>query len=93
MKKKDELKNTKGLTPTQQNIIRLRTKLNKEDPNAIKPFTKYKIFNYFLNILCPPLALYRVWKKASPFSPTEKIAQTGVCVIYMFVLFVTLKGI
>lgn len=81
------------LTETQQNIIRLRTKLNKPDPDAIKPFTKYKIINYFLNIIFPPLALYRIWKQDSPFTRNEKIVQTGVCIIYMCVLAVTLLGV
>lgn len=81
-----------GLTDRQKNIIRLRNKLNQPDPNEIHVFTKYKIITYIFDILFPPYALYRIWKKNSPFNNTEKGIQTSVCIIYMLTLFGNLGG-
>ena len=77
---------SEGLTERQKNIARLRAKLNKPNPDSIKVFTKYKIITYIFNIVFPPYSLYRIWKKGSPFSVNEKIAQTSVCIIYMIAL-------
>lgn len=82
----DELK---GLTKRQDNIIKLRNKLNEKDPNAIKPFTTYKVITYVFDIVFPPYALYRIWCKKSTFTPPERIIQSAVCIIYMFILFNT----
>lgn len=79
-------KNMNELTERQQNIARLRAKLNQKDPNAIKVFTKYKIITYIFNIVFPPYSLYRILKKDSPFSMNEKIVQAGLCVGYMVIL-------
>lgn len=78
-----------GLSEREKNIIRLREKLNKPNPDDIKPFTKYKIITYIFNIIFPPYSLYRIWKDKSPFSFNEKITQSGVCIVYMFVLLST----
>lgn len=84
---KDNVKQSEKLTDRQENIARLRVKLNQADPDAIKPFTKYKIITYIFNIIFPPYSLYRIWKNQSPFKTNERIVQTGVCLIYMIVLF------
>ena len=84
---KDNVKQSEKLTDRQENIARLRAKLNQVDPDAINPFTKYKIITYVFNIIFPPYSLYRIWKKQSPFKGNERIVQTSVCVIYMIVLF------
>lgn len=81
--KKDKLD---GLTERQKNIVRLREKLNAPDPDAVHVFTKYKIITYIFNILFTPYALYRIWCKKSEFNSNEKMIQTGVCVIYLFML-------
>ena len=75
--------NNRGLTLRQQNILRMKEELNKPDEKALHPFTKYKIITYFLVILFPPIAMYRVWKKDSTFDITEKIGQTLTCVLYV----------
>lgn len=75
-----------GLTLRQQNILKMKEQLNTPDPNAIKPFEKYKMITYIFNILFPPYAIYRIWKKDSPFCITEKVGQTMVCVLYCLVL-------
>ena len=85
--KKDKMD---GLTERQKNIIRMRQKLNAPDPDAVHVFTPYKILTYVFVILFPPYALYRIWKKNSPFNKQEKWVQTMVCVIYMFVVIVNL---
>ena len=77
---------TDGLTLRQQNILKMKEELNKPDPNAIKPFGKYKTLTYIFNIIFPPYALYRIWKNGSPFCVTEKVGQTMVCSLYMLVL-------
>ena len=69
--------NNRGLTLRQQNILRMKEELNKPDEKALHPFT------YFLVILFPPIAMYRVWKKDSTFDITEKIGQTLTCVLYV----------
>lgn len=81
-----------GLTDRQKNIVRLREKLNQPDPNAIHVFTKYKMITYVFNILFPPYALYRIWRKDAPFNSNERIIQTGVCVVYVLVLISVLTG-
>lgn len=86
--KKDKLE---GLTDRQKNIIHLREKLNAPDPNAVHPFTKYKIITYIFNIVFPPYALYRIWNKKSEFNQSEKGIQTAVCIIYVIVLISLLK--
>lgn len=73
-----------GLSARQINILKMKEELNKPDPTAIKPFQKYKILTYIFNILFPPYALYRIWKKGSPFCITEQVGQSMVCVLYMF---------
>ncbi|MCF0148345.1 MAG: hypothetical protein HUJ77_08100 [Clostridium sp.] len=78
--------NSIGLTERQKNIKLLREILNKKNPEDINVFTKYKNFTYVLNIVCTPYALYRIWKKGSPFTTNERITQTGVCIIYIFAL-------
>lgn len=83
-------KKMNGLTERQENIARLRTKLNKEDPDAINVFTKYKIITYIFNVVFPPYSLYRILKKDSPFSMNEKIVQAGLCVGYMVILLIIL---
>ncbi len=80
------VKKDDGLTLRQKNILKMRKQLNTPDPNAIRPFGKYKVITYVFNILFPPYALYRIWKKGSPFCITEQVGQTMVCVIYMFAL-------
>lgn len=65
----------------------MREELNKPDPNAIRPFEKYKLITYVFNIILPPYALYRIWKTDSPFCITEQVGQTMVCIIYMLALF------
>ncbi|MEG0685218.1 MAG: hypothetical protein RR428_09180 [Coprobacillus sp.] len=75
-----------GLSMRQINILKMKEQLNKPDPNAIKPFQKYKIMTYIFNILFPPYALYRIWKKDSPFCITEQVGQSMVCIIYMFTI-------
>ena len=87
---KTSVSSSNTLTDRQKNIKKLRENLNKKDPNDINVFTKYKIFTYVLNIICTPYALYRIWNKKSPFNENEKITQTGVCVIYIFVLISTI---
>lgn len=87
--KKDKLD---GLTDRQKNIVRLREKLNTPDPNAVHVFTKYKVITYVFNILFTPYALYRIWCKKSEFNTNEKMIQTGVCIIYLFVLANILMG-
>lgn len=82
----DELR---GITKRQDNIIKLRNKLNEKDPNAIKPFTTYKVITYVFDIVFPPYALYRIWCKKSTFTAPEKMIQSAVCIIYMFILFNT----
>ncbi len=79
-----------NLTERQKNIKNLRENLNKKNPEDINVFTKYKNLTYVLNIICTPYALYRIWKKDSPFSTNEKITQTGVCVIYLIALISTI---
>ncbi|MEG0276913.1 MAG: hypothetical protein RR630_07780 [Coprobacillus sp.] len=74
------------LSMRQINILKMKEQLNKPDPNAIKPFQKYKIMTYIFNILFPPYALYRIWKKDSPFCITEQVGQSMVCIIYMFTI-------
>lgn len=81
--KKDRLD---GLTDRQKNIVRLREKMNAPDPNAVRPFTKYKIITYIFNIVFTPYALYRIWNKKSEFNSSEKGIQTAVCIIYVIVL-------
>ena len=85
--KKDKMD---GLTDRQKNIVRLREKLNAPDHNEVHVFTKYKIITYIFDIVFPPYALYRIWKKDSPFNTQEKGIQTAVCIIYMIVLFANL---
>ncbi|MFV0394875.1 MAG: hypothetical protein ACK5LC_10850 [Coprobacillaceae bacterium] len=72
-----------GLTKRQRNIIRLKQELNTKRKSDITPFTKYKILTYMFIFLCPPYAMYRVWKKKSTFVITEKVAQTMVCIVYV----------
>lgn len=88
------IENTKmhGLTKRQRNIIRLRTKLNKSDPNAVKVFTKYKIITYIFVLLFPPYALYRIWSKNSTFNSNEKMVQTMVSLLYMYFIIVNVIG-
>ena len=81
-----------GLTDRQKHIVELRENLNKPDPEAVKVFTKYKIITYIMNILFPPYALYRIWCQKSEFNGNEKMIQTMVCVIYIFVLITILTG-
>lgn len=76
-----------GLTLRQQNIIKMRDELNKKNPDDIKAFGKYKMITYVMNIILPPYALYRIWKKDSPFCITEQVGQTMVCILYMYALF------
>lgn len=90
--KKQKKDKTDGLTEQQKNIIRLRKKLNAPDPDAIHPFTKYKIITYIFNILFTPYALYRIWCKKSEFTKREKGVQTMVCVVYLVVLASMLIG-
>lgn len=78
--------NTKGLTKRQINILKMKEQLNTPDPNAIRPFTKYKIITYVWILLFTPYALYRIHKKESGFVITEKIGQTMVCGLYMITL-------
>lgn len=87
--KKDKIR---GLTERQKNIIRLREKLNAPDPNAVNPFTKYKIITYICNLACPPYAIYRIWGKKSEFSKSEKGVQSMVCILYMIILITILFG-
>lgn len=75
-----------GLTERQKHIAQLREKLNAPDPEAVHPFTKYKIITYIFNILFPPYALYRIWCSKSEFNSNEKMIQTLVCVIYVITL-------
>lgn len=86
--KKDKLDR---LTERQKNIVRLREKLNAPDPDAVHPFTKYKLITYIFNIVFPPYALYRIWNKKSEFNQNEKGIQTAVCIIYVIVLISLLK--
>lgn len=79
----------RGITKRQDNIIKLRNKLNEKDPNAIKPFTTYKVITYVFDIVFPPYALYRIWCKKSTFTQPEKMIQSAVCIIYMIILFNT----
>lgn len=90
--KESKKDNLEGLTDKQKNIVRLREKLNKPNPDDVKVFTKYKILTYFMNIICPPYALYRIWCKKSTFNLNERIVQTAVCVIYTAVLINLLLG-
>lgn len=86
-KKKDvTTEELKGITKRQANIIRLRKKLNEPDPEAVKPFTVYKIITYFCIVFLPPLALYRLWCKKSTFKRSEQIVESIVCILYVFVL-------
>lgn len=85
-KKKRTTKELKGLTKRQDNIIRLRKKLNQPDPDAVKPFTAYKVITYFCIVFLPPLAIYRLWCKKSTFKRSEQMVETAVCLIYVFVL-------
>lgn len=78
--------NNRGLTKRQRNIIRLKHQLNTKRKSDITPFTKYKILTYFLVFLCPPYAMYRVWKKDSTFVITEKVGQSLVCFMYVMTL-------
>ena len=75
-----------GLTARQINILKMKEQLHKPDPNAIKPFEKYKVLTYLFNLIFPPYALYRIWKKESPFCITERVGQTMICVVYMLAL-------
>lgn len=79
-----------GLTLRQRNILKMREQLNTPDPNAIKPFQKYKLITYIFNIIFPPYALYRIWKKETPFCITEQVGQTLVCTLYMWILLANL---
>lgn len=81
MNKKD-----KSLTLREKNILKMKKELNKPDPNAIHPFEKYKVITYVFNIIFPPYALYRIWKKDSPFDVTEKAAQTMMIILYVLIL-------
>lgn len=85
-KKINKKNEAKGLTKQQVNIIRLRTKINGQGGNEVKPFTKYKIITYIFNIIFTPYALYRIWCSKSPFNQNEKYVQTGVCITYVLVL-------
>lgn len=87
--KQKNVEDLKGLTKRQDNIIRLRNKLNEKNPNAIKPFTTYKVITYVFDIVFPPYALYRIWCKKSTFTSPEKMVQSAVCVLYMIVLATT----
>lgn len=79
-----------GLTLRQKNILKMKEELNTPDPNAIKPFGKYKLLTYVFNIVFPPYALYRIWKKDSPFCITEQVGQSMVCGLYMMILLSTI---
>lgn len=62
---------------------KINDNLNEE---YVNPFTKYKIITYLFNIICPLYALYRIWRDKSEFEYIEKLAQTMLCVTYMFFL-------
>ncbi len=74
------------LTLRQQNILKMKEQLNVRDPNEIRPFGKYKNLTYVMNLICPPYALYRIWKKGSPFCITEKVGQSMVNILYVMSL-------
>lgn len=86
VKKTYTTKELKGITKRQANILRLRKKLNTPDPNAVKPFTKYKNITYLFVVLFPPYALYRIWCKNSTFKTQEKIVQSGVTVMFLYII-------
>lgn len=67
--------NNRGLTLRQQNILRMKEELNKPDEKALHPFTKYKIITYFLVILFPPIAMYRVWKRILLLISQKKLGK------------------
>lgn len=77
------------LTQTQKEIIQRRKRINRRDleEEKIKPFARYKVLTYLFIFLMPPYGLYRVHKKGSPFTYTEKWAQTIVAIVYVSALF------
>jgi hypothetical protein len=71
------------LTERQQHIQELRAQLNAPDPNAIEPFTRYKILTYLFVLIMPlvPVAFYRIWCKKSDFTPIEQKVWTAIIVV------------
>ncbi|MFV0393401.1 MAG: hypothetical protein ACK5LC_03250 [Coprobacillaceae bacterium] len=90
--KKMQREELRGITKRQMNIIQLRKKLNTPDPNAVHVFTKYKIITYIFVIVFPPYALYRLWSKKTEFNKQEKMVQTVVSLIYMYLVIMNLIG-
>ena len=54
---KQKAKSAVPMTETQKHIKELREKLNKTDPNEIRPFTVYKILTY----LCVLILRWFLW--------------------------------
>ena len=76
------------LNDTQKNINRIRKRMNRLDmeQEKVKMFTKYKLWTYMWVFLFPPYGMYRVWKKNSTFTYSERMIQTITCVTYTVVL-------
>lgn len=71
---------------TKKNIKALRGRINQREADQIKVFTRYKVITYGTIFLLPPYGIYRLFRKDSPFTYSERLAQSMVLAVYVFVL-------
>lgn len=58
----------------------------KKVPMQKNYFTKAKAFTYLMMFLCPPYALYRIWKKHQDMDRDDRFVLTLTTLVYCYVL-------
>lgn len=86
---KSQSKNNEPLTERQENIVKLRKRINRREMEEEKTpaFTKQRLISYVWLFAFTPYGLFRIWQKDSGFKQQEKIVYTMIGIVYLTALY------